>query len=347
MTKLSLGVAFASLISSGAFAGTAVFSPIEGVSAGTGQQAIPSAVSNKGDVVVGGYIWNATNGAQHLGAMSLVDISAAGSNILDAAGGVYVDGVYEQFEFAPRALRLAAMSDDASVVVGRYINYGTMFYDEQESKEVIWTSSRGFIAQGKYVMHDVSPDGRYAVGQTEGGTAIYVDIEAEDVTVYDSSVTGCSIGCGSLKFEAISSTGVPVGKYTFDKKLSYRSEPAFWLNGQPVQVGTLSETVKSGSLLAVSEDAGIMVGYAYTNDEDVSLRGDNLEAVIWDSINGLRSLEEVLVDGYGIDLGGWKLTKASAISNDGYIIAGYGLDPQGNYSPWAVSMSAECSAVTW
>jgi hypothetical protein len=54
-----------------------------------------------------------------------------------------------------------------------------------------------------------------------------------------------------------------------------------------------------------------------------SATGD--EAAIWDA-NGVRSLETALQD-LGVDVTGWSLTSAEAISTDGSTIVGYGQAP--------------------
>jgi hypothetical protein len=47
-------------------------------------------------------------------------------------------------------------------------------------------------------------------------------------------------------------------------------------------------------------------------------------AFIWDADHGMRSLESVLVNDYGVDLGGWSLSNAKDVSADGRVIVGYG-----------------------
>ncbi|MGD0784395.1 MAG: PEP-CTERM sorting domain-containing protein [Sedimentisphaerales bacterium] len=61
-------------------------------------------------------------------------------------------------------------------------------------------------------------------------------------------------------------------------------------------------------------------------------------AVIWDAINGVRNLSEVLQSQYGLDLSGWTLTKATGISDDGTVIIGTGTNPQGNTEEWMVTI---------
>lgn len=53
--------------------------------------------------------------------------------------------------------------------------------------------------------------------------------------------------------------------------------------------------------------------------------GLNAEAMIGDSVNGMRHLKEFLENDYGLDLTGWTLHQANAISDDGKTIVGYGI----------------------
>lgn len=60
---------------------------------------------------------------------------------------------------------------------------------------------------------------------------------------------------------------------------------------------------------ATSADGSVVVGFAFDG------------AFIWDQAHGMRPLRDILV-GLGIDMTGWSLLEASAISDDGLTIAG-------------------------
>ncbi len=79
---------------------------------------------------------------------------------------------------------------------------------------------------------------------------------------------------------------------------------------------------------AVSGDGSVVVGYSK------SALGQ--EAFIWDATNGMRSLLDVLTNDYGLDLTGWTLMDASAISPNGFSIVGSGYNPQGFREAWLV-----------
>jgi hypothetical protein len=61
-------------------------------------------------------------------------------------------------------------------------------------------------------------------------------------------------------------------------------------------------------------------------------------AIIWDAQHGIRFLQDVLANEYGVDLTGWQLKEATGISNDGLTIAGYGTGPLGAYEGWVVTI---------
>jgi len=75
----------------------------------------------------------------------------------------------------------------------------------------------------------------------------------------------------------------------------------------------------------VSANGGVIVGYGTTTTNNV--------AFIWDPVNGLRTVQQVLTSD-GIDLTGWTLTEADGISADGRTIVGQGTDPAGFSVGW-------------
>lgn len=79
----------------------------------------------------------------------------------------------------------------------------------------------------------------------------------------------------------------------------------------------------------VSADGSIIVGSAYV-DEDLLEGG----AFIWDSRRGNRFLTSLLEDDYGLDLSGWDLYWAAAVSADGRTIVGRGRSPAGVVQSW-------------
>ncbi len=62
-------------------------------------------------------------------------------------------------------------------------------------------------------------------------------------------------------------------------------------------------------------------------------------AFIWDAQHGMRSIQDLLIAG-GLDLTGWTLRSALAISDDGSIILGRGINPDGQNETWIAGISA-------
>ena len=62
-------------------------------------------------------------------------------------------------------------------------------------------------------------------------------------------------------------------------------------------------------------------------------------AIVWDAEHGTRSLEAVLSSEYAADIKGWKLVRATAISDDGHTIVGYGTTQAGQTEGWVLRLS--------
>ncbi len=92
-----------------------------------------------------------------------------------------------------------------------------------------------------------------------------------------------------------------------------------------------------GTALDVSGDGSIIVGESklfYSPNQSL----DSFGAFIWDALNGMRLLEDVLTTDYGFNLMGWHLSKATGISSDGLVITGYGINPNGQTEAWIANL---------
>ena len=58
----------------------------------------------------------------------------------------------------------------------------------------------------------------------------------------------------------------------------------------------------------------------------------------WDADHGMREMQHVLTDDYGLDLTGWRLLGATGISADGLTITGNGENPNGDFEAWVVAL---------
>jgi probable HAF family extracellular repeat protein len=145
-----------------------------------------------------------------------------------------------------------------------------------------------------------SSTGIVGLGDLAGGTR---DSSAQDISLDGTFVVGS--GVSSLGQEAVvwsASTGM-------------------------IALGDLSGGNVSALAEGVSADGSIIVG-AGTSSNTV------VEAFIWDAMHGMRELDQVLVQDFGLDLTGWTLSDATAISDDGLTIVGYGANPSGHGEAW-------------
>ena len=67
------------------------------------------------------------------------------------------------------------------------------------------------------------------------------------------------------------------------------------------------------------------------------------EAFVWDQINGMRSVRNILSDA-GVDIIGWWIERGTGISDDGTIITGYGDNPDGYTEAWITDISGSVPA---
>jgi streptogramin lyase len=141
--------------------------------------------------------------------------------------------------------------------------------------------------------------------------------------------------------EAVSGDGsVVVGFANTSTTDIYQTQAVRWVGpgfGSAQLLGTLpGSTSPHSDALAVSPDGSRIVGTAM--DET----GNNA-AFLWDAAHGMRKVSQVLLEDYGVDVGGWTLTEArgiSAINAAGeFTVVGAGIDPAGNPEGWVALLS--------
>jgi probable HAF family extracellular repeat protein len=88
----------------------------------------------------------------------------------------------------------------------------------------------------------------------------------------------------------------------------------------------------------ISGDGKTVVGQQFPVDN-----GAAVVPMIWDAIRGPRNLEQLLATEFGLAeaLEGWRLEHAFAVSEDGTVIAGAGINPRGNYEAWRAVLDPE------
>ena len=158
----------------------------------------------------------------------------------------------------------------------------------------------------------VALGGAYLLDDTLGGTSGSSDARA--ISDNGSVVVGVWLG-------------LPV-RWTADWD-SYYDAPDWSAGGD---LAVLSQG--GGSALDVSADGSVIVGETGGN------------AFVWDEDHGPRLLRDVLELDCGLDLTGWTLASATAITDDGETIVGYGTNPSGATEAWIATIP-EPSTMTW
>ncbi len=135
------------------------------------------------------------------------------------------------------------------------------------------------------------------------------------------------LGTGRSVATAISADGsVIVGSSTLPLP-----EPFRWTQATGVVLLGAFEGSTNGVAQAVSADGSTIVGFYSVAEAHGS------QAFIWTAAGGVQSLSDVLTRD-GIDLTGWTLDSANAISADGKTIAGAGVDPLGHSEAWIATI---------
>lgn len=227
------------------------------------------------------------------------------------------------------------ISDDGDTIVGAATSSSISLLNEAFR----WTPSTGMVGLGtlpggtQSSAADVSKDGMVVVGVSgsDNGTLAF------RWTAWTGMVALGDLPGGSVfsSASAVSADGV----YVVGESRSAagpQGEAFLWSQaGGMIGLGDLSGGAFKSRAFDVSSDGRIVVGQA------TSAAGD--EAFVWDPVHGMRSLRSVLVAS-GVDLTGWRLTSATAMSADGLTIVGEGVGPRGPEA-WIATIPEPATAI--
>jgi len=311
-------------------------------------------VSPDGTFVVGGsqnqaVIWSEAGGLVGLGMVpgvgstssSAVDISADGSvaagvNFETAgweamrwtqAGGMVGLGDLGGGDFQSEA---RALSADGSVVVG----YGTTDVGREAFR---WTNAGGMVPLGDLAGGTVWSEA-YAVS-ADGSVVVGVSMSAFGWEPFIWTQAGGMVGLGDLPGGLNQGTGRGVsadGSVVVGSGGTAAGREALrWTEAEGlVSLGDLPGGIVASTANGVSNDGSVVVGMDNSSPSE-------FQAFIWTEADGIQRLFDVLVSQYGLDLAGWDLQVANAVSDDGKVIVGQARNPSGRLEGFVVSLRSD------
>ncbi len=218
------------------------------------------------------------------------------------------------------------VSADGSVIVGNSFVGPNSYMGSMEAFR--WSSDGGLVGLGDLPggdLHssvgDVSADGSVVVGKS---------LSASGMEAFRWTSDGGMVGLGDLPGGSFLSraTGVSAdGSVVVGNGRNVLGYEAFrWtLGGGMVGLGDLPGGAFSSVATGVSADGSVVVG------------SSGGAAFIWDEINGMQSLEDLLMD-LGADLTGWDEISVSGISADGRVIMGVGSHVGTYHEAWRATL---------
>lgn len=345
------------VLSYSALAQNAIFEGLGGFLPEEDSNSIAFAISGDGSAIVGSsyfeegteaFMWTEADGMVGLGHLP-------GGSFLSQAAGVsfdgsvvvgvsWIEGTIEAFRWTPDTgmeglgfllggkpgSRAYDVSGNGQVIVG----HGYEITDGA-SEAFRWTEASGRLESlgmfsGGYtsVAYGVSGDGSI-IGGYGDNSAPCVMFEAfrwtEETGIQGlGHLPGNACPKESVVWAVSADGSTLVGHSTSDPGLQ---EAFRWTEaGGMENLGDLPGGGTFAFAYGVSADGSVVVG---TGNGALGQ-----EVFVWRAQEGMRSLKDILQSDYGLDLTGWTLAYASDVSDDGTVIVGYGVNPDGHTEAW-------------
>lgn len=229
---------------------------------------------------------------------------------------------------------LNAINYDGTVA-GGFMNQD--FFPEMTADAAVWTESGGVQNVGglpdgnRYAsFSDVTNDGSTFVGFASDTLQRPVAWDNDNGFQVLGSVpesTGAGMAISIAPYGGVITGALEVGP---------GNHPAYWDAGGNAHLINLWDGYTVGEALGVTGDGSTIVGN--WRETPYSTESESL-AFIWDEDNGARPLQDVLMNDYGMDLGGWTLNHLADITPDGLFMVGTGTNPNGDLEAFKISMA--------
>ena len=199
-----------------------------------------------------------------------------------------------------------------------------------------WTEEDGIVELGQYQGNStkaqaVSGDGQVIGGwaQADSRNSVLWDRDG-NITFLGSLQTGNNYG----EVMAISNNGEKVIGFCAGSA-GNNTEGYIWTeeNGM-FGLGVPANSASSNKSLAFSISENDVVVGQYLNESPVFYKA----CISTSETGGFVNLKNYLTDLGMEEITGWDLTRALCVSNDGNTIAGYGKDPDGNWTGWIIKI---------
>lgn len=286
-----------------------------------------SGVSGDGSVVVGSSRF--TPGSSQLEAFRWTETGMVGLGVLpDAPPAQFRSNAY-------------GVSVDGATVVGEAVGYGS-----STENAFRWTALDGMVPLREPGLgsqsYGVSPDGGVIVGNAHMAGSSTAG-QAFRWTAADGMV-GLGVIAGGQEpsaARAVSGDGwVIVGESRSPNAggSSFREAFCWTPDAGMVGLGDLPGGQFHSLAKDVSADGSIVIGSGTT--------ALGSEAFIWNETAGMRSLQELLLNDLGLDLGGFtSLLDATGISDDGITIVGSGINADGHTEAFIATIPEPSTAL--
>ena len=247
-------------------------------------------------------------------------------------------------EFGSQAFRWenGVMTELEDIPSGHYTNMNTIANSISANGSVIVGSSTSFevvkwedsmiTSLGSGRAYSVSGDGSVIVGQSSSSSAF-----RWTSSTGMSGLNGLPNGGTFSSATAVSSNGQVIVGWSNTSDDIYGPREAFrWENGTAIGLGDLPGGDFYSWANDVSADGSVIVGYSVTSG-DIYHNGTK-QAFIWDNQHGMRNFQNVLVNDYGLNSTGWSLLEVTGISDNGMVIVGNGINPNGYEEAWIATV---------
>ena len=228
-----------------------------------------------------------------------------------------------------------SVSADGSIIVGK--SYGS----DNIVEAFRWTQTDGMLSLG-FVFGNWMNNREFSVS-ADGSVIVGSNVSVNGYEAFRWTQSGGMVGLGDLpggnSYSAANAVSAD-GSIVVGSSDSVNGTEAFrWTElGGMVGLGDLPGGNFHSVASAVSADGSVVVGSSNIGSSVNS--GNQYEAFRWTQAEGMVSLKDTLI-GAGLDLSGWNLDSANAISADGFTIVGDGTNPSGQREAWVANLSPE------